>query len=140
MTTAATIDASAAVRWFVDHPLTPNADRITQLYDIRLAPQMIVGEVGNALWKYVRTGAIALAQAKAALVQLTAEFVTLEQDADHAQRAIQLAEELDHPFYDCLYLAIAEARGVPLITDDQRLLNKLGRERRFKLVALADVS
>jgi predicted nucleic acid-binding protein len=33
---------------------------------------------------------------------------------------------LDHPAYDCLYLALAEMRSAVLLTQDQRLLNKLG--------------
>ena len=32
---------------------------------------------------------------------------------------------LDHPAYDCLYLALAELRSAVLLTQDQRLLHKL---------------
>lgn len=133
------IDASVAVRWVVQHPLTANADLLIERHDIRLAPQIIVSEVGNALWKYVRANIITANQARRAMEEIPGRFVTLEQDADHARRAMELAIELDHPFYDCLYLAVAEARQAPLVTDDQRLLNKLARKRRIKVIALADI-
>ena len=39
-------------------------------------------------------------------------------------RAAALALELDHPIYDCFYLALSEARTAPLVADDRRLLAK----------------
>jgi predicted nucleic acid-binding protein len=39
-----------------------------------------------------------------------------------AARAAALARKLDHPVYDCLYLALAEAEGAPLVTADRRFL------------------
>jgi len=38
------------------------------------------------------------------------------------QTALRWWERLDHPAYDCLYLALAEQRQATLITADQRLL------------------
>ena len=38
------------------------------------------------------------------------------------------SHRLDHPAYDCLYLALAEDRNGRLITQDQRLLSRLGRD------------
>ena len=35
-----------------------------------------------------------------------------------------MAIEIDHPVYDCLYLACAEAMGSDVITADKRLSNK----------------
>ena len=39
--------------------------------------------------------------------------------------ATQLAIELDHPAYDCLYLAVAESRDFTFVTADERLIRKL---------------
>jgi predicted nucleic acid-binding protein len=33
-----------------------------------------------------------------------------------------IARELDHAIYDCLYLALAEAEEVAMVTADRRLL------------------
>ena len=40
-------------------------------------------------------------------------------------RAAEVAIVLDHPAYDCMYLALAMERGTPLVTADVRLLGKL---------------
>ena len=36
--------------------------------------------------------------------------------------AYALANHLNHPVYDCLYLTLAELEDVDLITDDERLV------------------
>jgi predicted nucleic acid-binding protein len=37
-----------------------------------------------------------------------------------------IAGELDHPVYDCFYLALAELERTILVTADTRLLGKVG--------------
>ena len=44
---------------------------------------------------------------------------------------------LDHPAYDCLYLALAELRSAVLLTQDQRLLHKLRHVPRAAGLAMA---
>ena len=39
---------------------------------------------------------------------------------DLTASAMRLARELDHPVYDCCYLALAVREGCPAITADQR--------------------
>lgn len=42
-----------------------------------------------------------------------------------AMRAGQIAIELDHSIYDCLYLALAEQESCMLVTADERLCRKM---------------
>jgi len=54
-------------------------------------------------------------------------------------RAYALAHRLDHPAYDCLYLALAEQEAVSLITEDQRLLKAVsGTELRKRVRPLVN--
>lgn len=39
-------------------------------------------------------------------------------------RATAIAQAIDHPVYDCLYLAAAEAHATTLVTDDRALIKK----------------
>jgi predicted nucleic acid-binding protein len=39
--------------------------------------------------------------------------------------AFELARRLDHPAYDCFYLALAAERDAPFVTADLRLVRKL---------------
>jgi len=42
-----------------------------------------------------------------------------------ARRAAAIAGQLDHPVYDCLYLALAEAEQTKLVTADLQSLGKV---------------
>jgi predicted nucleic acid-binding protein len=39
--------------------------------------------------------------------------------------AVAAALELNHPVYNCFYLALAWERAVPLVTADRRLLTRI---------------
>lgn len=58
------------------------------------------------------------------------------------ETATRLALNLDHPAYDCLYLALAMERSCVFVTADEGLLRKLRQDRRRALrgraVSLAD--
>ena len=43
--------------------------------------------------------------------------------------ALRLARELNHPVYDCLYVAALEAFGAAFLTGDRQLHAKLARSR-----------
>ena len=53
------------------------------------------------------------------------EIVTLHRGDELIDRAAEIAVEIDHPVYDCLYLACAEATASALITADRRFATKL---------------
>jgi predicted nucleic acid-binding protein len=43
------------------------------------------------------------------------------------ETATSIAIELDHPAYDCVYIALAAATDCCFVTADERLLRKLGQ-------------
>jgi predicted nucleic acid-binding protein len=76
----------------------------------------------SAAWKRRRLGGIAGAQFDAIVVRMADGLIACRPLRPLAPRAAAMARELDHPVYDCFYLALAEAEEAPLITSDQRLL------------------
>ena len=61
----------------------------------------------------------------------------------HLAVAISIAVELDHPAYDAVYLAVAEASELSLVTADDRLIRKIqGSQNRFRqmLVPLSEIA
>jgi predicted nucleic acid-binding protein len=57
--------------------------------------------------------------------------------------ATAIALELDHPAYDAVYLAAAEASDLRLVTADGRLIRKIREsQNRFsqRLVALSEIA
>ncbi len=121
------VDASVAFAWFVE---LGHTDQAVALLDAQptvqlLAPDLVLVELLNAGWKAQRQGAISLDQFQAIAELAPGLFSELVTAAPLLSRAQNWCRALDHPAYDCLYLALAEMRSAVLLTQDQRLLKKL---------------
>jgi predicted nucleic acid-binding protein len=121
------IDASVVVAvladaehapWAEAQLSTPGADRSLWV------PHLIDAEIGQALRREVAAGRLGEGRADAALLDLMRmPFRRI----DHIV-LIHRAWELRHnfSFYDGLYVALAEAMDVPLVTLDRRLARAVG--------------
>lgn len=130
------IDASTAVRWYAPEPESPIALRLLEGGWRLTAPDFMAAEAANAFWKKVRKGDMTRAlmeEAVAALFQIGIEWVPLKAVLP---RAARLSVELRHPVYDCVYLATALARGIPLAAGDRRLRD-LARQLEISLYPTA---
>jgi predicted nucleic acid-binding protein len=119
------LGASVALKWYVPEDDADLADDILRSGQELIAPQIVVAEVVNASWRLVRRGQLDPNQHHRIAASIARPFATLAPLAALLPRAAAIALELDHPVYDCFYLALSEARTAPLITDDRRLLAKL---------------
>jgi predicted nucleic acid-binding protein len=115
------IDASVAIKWYIEQPHTEAAKRLAAGQDLLIAPELILAEAGNAFWKYVRAGQIGAGKAAAALSKLPDRFDSLSPLLPLVDDAFEIAASLSHPIYDCFYLALARREGAPLMTADKRL-------------------
>ena len=98
------------------------ADRAAALQGESLcAPDLIFAEVGNALWRLQRQKVLSAADYSQAVDGLRVAPLTVAPVVELLPSAAKLAVELDHPLYDCFYLALAMREGCPLVTADQRL-------------------
>ena len=82
-------------------------------------------------------------EARLAAQLLQAAAIELVPTRSLLEAATRIAIELDHPSYDCLYLALAIEKGCPFVIADERFLHKLreGRRRfRAKTVSLAETA
>ncbi|MFM7636007.1 MAG: type II toxin-antitoxin system VapC family toxin [Cyanobacteriota bacterium] len=121
------MDASVAFGWFAAVPGSEQAVRLLEASPpLRLnAPDLVLVELLNAGWRSQQAGAITTEQLDG-IAQLAAGlFTALIPAASLLQAAHRWCRLLDHPAYDCLYLALAEREGTPLITQHQRRLRKL---------------
>lgn len=128
------VDSSVAVKWVADEP---GSDRARALYlsDECWAPALIMAEFGNALWKKHRMKLVTFEQATAALRALP-DRIRLFDMTDLAPRAFALSADLDHPIYDCFYLALAERERVPLVCADGPLFAKAKKVKGVEVRAL----
>lgn len=115
------VDASVACKWFVEEEGSSAAARLLNGDETLLAPDLIVAEVANALWRKRRVGQVSAEQSDEAVAVLPGFFSELAPAARLAARAFEIACDLDHPVYDCLYLALAEQAGARVVSADARL-------------------
>ncbi len=135
------IDASVALKWFVQEDGTAQAAAILAGTDLLIAPDLIVAEVCNAGWRAVRAGTMRPEQHDHAAARLALAFDELLPLAPLAGRAVALSRALGHPVYDCFYLVLAEARSTSMVTADRRLLNRIaGTEWETRAVDLRTVA
>jgi predicted nucleic acid-binding protein len=119
------VDGSVAAKWYFAEPGSEAADSILaagitgerELF----APDLIVPEFVNVLWKRVRRRECSRAAAAEILALWDVDRPQLVASSDLAARALGLAHELDLPVYDCLYLGLAIELDASLATADRPL-------------------
>lgn len=120
------IDASVAIKWVVTEEGSPEA--VSLLSGTPLcAPDLMMAECANILWKKVARGELTAQVATLAARALEHAAVELHPMRALIEPATQLAIDLDHPAYDCIYLALAQANDWRFVTADKRLLDKVRR-------------
>lgn len=119
------VDASVSVKWYFPEPGHLAADALlAEAIDGQrdlLAPDLIVAEFTNTLWKKIRREECSDDDAEQILDLWEVDRPRLVETAPLARRALELAVRLGQPVYDCLYLAAAIDHEAALVTADVRL-------------------
>lgn len=131
------VDASVALKWFKDEPGSAEALALLAAEPL-VAPELILAEVLNAAWKACRLGAMDEGQTDRVAAELPAFLTRLVPLAALAPSAVRLARRLDHPVYDCFYLALAEHENTAMVTADGRLVRKVAGTNWAGMVAPLD--
>lgn len=130
------VDASVAIKWVIAERGTTEAlslRRGSRLY----APELLMAECANALWRKARLQELTGEEAAFAARLLQRADIELMPMRSLLEPATRLAIALDHPAYDCLYLALAESLSCDLVTADERFAAKpLPADCRSKVLPL----
>ena len=132
------IDASVAIKWVVYE--TDSAEAVLVQEKLSLAaPDLIIAECANILWKKARRGELEPGEAITAARILQQSDVEILPTRHLMEPTIQLALDLDHAAYDCVYIALAMGNNWPLVTADDRLRRKLTQldNGRFSNIVLS---
>jgi predicted nucleic acid-binding protein len=121
------IDANIAIILITNEPGRNAAlERLAEESQL-IAPDWILVEVANVLWRKVKMGFTDRTTAEIRLKALPEYFEALVSAKPLITQSQKLAFELDHWVYDCHYLALALDQGVKLLTADRKFWNAAQR-------------
>src|SRR5579871_1451080 len=119
------VDASVAVKWYLPEIHDAAAQRLLTGSKELLVPDLIFAEVGNILWKRVRSEQMLEAEAQVVLQSLGALPLTVSPSWPLVLPALTIAYQTQRTVYDSLYLALAVREVAVMVTADERFYNAL---------------
>ena len=122
MASSGVLDASAALRLITNDPEGGHFAGVLEDMALVLVPELMLTEVANALWKLQRAGSLNGLDPQLLLGDARDLVDQIEPDRELQVEALALACHLNHPVYDCLYLALARREAATLLSADHRLL------------------
>lgn len=131
------VDASVAVKWFVEEDGSDAAARLLEgrgpgPFSLQLvAPQFLLLEVIAVMGRRARSKTVQADYPAQVLQALRKLRLDLAPDAELLDHATQLSVTLHHPVYDCLYLALSRRFSAPLATFDTGLSEFARRDGRL---------
>ena len=137
------IDTNVVVKFFVQETGSLHAERLLKAVlsaDIELvAPDFMLTELVNVLWLKVERGELDDEEAEEIIARLLvlAELIEIIPARTVLGSMFQAARRHGHSAYDAAFLALAESRGIRLVTADAKFYQKT-RSLSSKLVLLED--
>lgn len=116
-------DASALAKTIVEEPGSDDANSAFAHAEEPIAPDWVVVELAQVLWKRSRRGEISGQQAVDRLQAIGRLSLELLPTLGQTLPALELALAHHHSVYDCLYVAVALSEDASLVTADVKLPN-----------------
>lgn len=132
--TSFVVDASVAIKGFIGEEHSDVAARV--LAQPLAAPDLLCAECANILWKKVARDELTFDEVETIISALSKWGIVLYSMHGFWLSATRIACQLNHPAYDCFYLALAEALEVPFVTADDRLVQRVRTSGSPELGAL----
>jgi predicted nucleic acid-binding protein len=121
------IDSSVVAKWFLAEADSAQALRLVTEIPAAggrlIVLDLVLPEVGNAIWKNHRLKVITLAEARKGLAALQSVPFHLEPAARLMDEGFEIAVKYDRAIYDALFVALVQDLGVKGVTADEPLYN-----------------
>ena len=126
----AVVDASVAIKLFVEEEHAAKADRLFQGLAETPPSRLFVHdlfyfECANILWKYVWRYGLAPEEARRHIADLRLLPLQVAPASSLLEACLALAIETNVTAYDASYAVLARSLQAPLVTADERLTRKL---------------
>jgi len=121
------LDASVALRWFLDHPMPAYANRVKQFFlkgDRAMVPALWHLEMSNGLAVAERRSILTAPDVDQAMIdieQIVAQAVDTDGNIVSVRQSLATARAFQLSAYNAVYLDLARRERLPLATLDDRL-------------------
>lgn len=123
------LDASVAGKWLLPEADSDKARWLFERWNKGqlelIAPALLVAEIASMLWKRVARDFMPAREAMGLFQEFSKLGLALAPIETLAGVALELSIKYRHPFYDCLYVALAVENRCDLLTGDERLFRSL---------------
>lgn len=121
------VDASVAVKWVVPEIHSVAAGRLLAARHELFAPELLLAEITNVLWKKHRLKELAENEVLDIMKDLRRFPLQVLGMMPYIETALELALRHRCSVYDCIYLALGLHHTMACVTADRKLFNALGR-------------
>jgi predicted nucleic acid-binding protein len=119
------VDASVAIKWYVPEIYEQEASRMQKSGDELHAPELILPEFGNIVWKKVARREITEKEGQRIVSEFSKVKLILHPHASITKSAFTGAMMTNQTVYDWTYLALALSLGCQFVTADERFYKAL---------------
>ena len=123
------VDASVVGKWLVAETDSPRARSLIASQHYLRAPDLIVSEVANVLWKKAIRKEMSFAEMQSTLDKLLQDYIDVAVRLLPARilvkQALNIAHSEKRSAYDSLYLATAVQARCRLVTADERFVRSI---------------
>ncbi|MEK7276721.1 MAG: type II toxin-antitoxin system VapC family toxin [Chloroflexota bacterium] len=135
--TTIVIDSGVVIKWFLPEDDSTTAETIQSQLErgdvILLAPELLLAEVANILWK--KRSQLGEEEATRIIDSVISTGIWIVGMEPLIREAYRIARQFDRTAYDSTYIALARERDCDFVTADERLFNAVSsREPRVKLL------
>lgn len=118
------VDTSVAIKWVSPEPGHQDALDLLDSDAEFLAPDLLFAEFANVFRKKIKAGEASAEQSEAGCRQIPYFLSSVIPTLLLFGRALHISVEINHPVYDCVFLACAEQNGVRLVTADEKMVQR----------------
>lgn len=128
------VDASVAVKWYIGEPLHLHAEKLLDGSWTLHAPELIIPEFGNIIWKKVSRGEITQSEGRSIVAAFSKQNLYLSRQRRILNPAYFGAELSGQTVYDWTYMALAVGLSCEFVTADARFYKSLEKTSMAKFL------
>ena len=125
------VDSSVVVKWYVNEDHTLEAERLIDSSLELHAPELLLAEFGNIIWKKLRNQDIDEQLANFAIESIAKLTIVLHSHPKLIRSAYTMAVETGTSVYDWIYLSLALSLSCKFVTADRKFFLAM-RKTKFK--------